>query len=339
MKKIIGLLLMVFLASCKDSATDTPSEDTIQDLPLESIISSIKLSNDNVYFNFSDGLYFVENHNFDELYCIGFNHLAVGFSNAPKGIDLALLPNGVLFSTEGELFDEGFIVKEYNDETFNQQGKYHNGSLTTTLMVDNRYSEGVKYSKDGENWSILIDDLKVIRPDTRYLWDLQFIDNENHAVALFDARVGGDFIAVFEQGQWNPVVSDTEVTRLLYVGDKLLGLSYQVIRVLDTATGLTLNEFNTEGMEYVSILANTLVFTDGNANYQFDLDTLMLKKYNVPKEIGLITSIEKNKDAIYYGTSNGIWLFKNNEFKQLFNIENYLDTGWCSLAPIKKTDE
>lgn len=103
--------------------------------------------------------------------------------------------------------------------------------------------------------------------------------------------------------------------------------------MLDTATGVTLNEFNTEGIEYVSILANSLVFTDGKANYQLDLNTLMLRKYEVPEKIGLITSIEENKDSIYYGTSNGIWLFKNNEFKQLFNIENYLDTGRCSRAP------
>lgn len=331
MVRIIGLTLCLFLTACGDTSDDNPPNNIALASPLENTIDSIKIDQDNFYFNLNQQVYFVENNDFETKYCLGVNSGRDG-GGVTLGLNLTLLPNGHLFTTDGEIFDKDLLIKAYNDNDLKQKGNYRNGSLATPILVENRYYEGVKYSKDGDKWTTLIDDLRSIRSDTRFMEDIQFINDEDHAVALFNTYDARHYMAVFEQGQWNPVVSDTEVTRLLYVRNKLLGLSYKKISVLDTVTGATLNVFDSEDMKYISIYKNSLIFTDGIENYQFDLDSLVMNTYEVPEEVGLITSIEVSGDAIYYGTSNGIWLFKDNSFQQIFDIEKYYDTGSCFLG-------
>lgn len=278
----------------------------------------------------SDYVYLVENNDFESIYCVGYNPHSSGVGGATKGLNLTLLPNGNLFTTDGQIFEIDKLIKEYNYDDIEQGGKYPNASISNSIIIENKYSDGVKYSKDGIQWMPLIDNFKNIRNDTRYLWDIQFIVDESHAVGLFDTVAQGNFLAVFEQGQWNEVDSDTDVTRLLYVNDKLLGLNNKSIKILDSKTGVILNEFNVEGMRYTSIHNDRIVFTDGVENYQFNLDSLALNSHNAPVEIGFITSIEEHGESIYYGTSNGIWRNKNNEYEQLFKIDGDNGAG-CFL--------
>lgn len=317
-----NICFALFLSSLMACGGSGKEDTSVAIDPLTNAITSMKFISEGLYFSIDDSVYYIEGDDFNHMYCSGYNPDNIGIAQAPKGLSLNTLPNGNLFTTDGSIIDKGLTIKEYNYDGVVQESQYIHASIFSPMIVEGKYWDGANYSLDGENWHVLISDNKAIRSDARYLWDIQFIKDEHHAVGLFDTATQGNFLAVYTQNQWQEVISDTDVKRLLYTNNKLLGFDRETVKVIDTETGVTLSEFKLNNMRYISTLKNNLVYTDGYENYQFNLDTYEHKRIDIPDEIGLITSIQEYKDVIYYGTSTGIWRYQNKDYLQIYKIDD-----------------